>query len=87
MPVAPCNNGDELSGVVLQVQAMPPLNPDFICGICERAYSNSAALHLHLIGNEHQVKLAHPKTKQGRHTVSVTGKCVFSQTIGHLCTC
>lgn len=55
-----------------QVHAMALLNADFICGVCERAYSNSAAFHLHLLGNEHQLKLSHPKSRQGRHTVSVS---------------
>ena len=67
----PSKTDDELAGISFQVQAMPPLNADFICGICERAYSNSAALNLHLTGNEHQLKLSNPNSRQGRRTVSV----------------
>ena len=51
---------------------MPVLNPDFICGICEHAYSNESAYLLHLTGHEHRLKLNEPATKKKKGEIMAT---------------
>ena len=50
---------------VLQEQTIPRLNPDFICGVCEQAYSNKAAILRHLASDEHRSNLTLPSSRAG----------------------